>query len=573
MDRDCQHDGRRAHRRCCDTPLGRASHPHGHSMPLCPTSLISTSASSGSKAKATPTKNGNAQPTPNLTKSTPAKPKRAEKEAAPGSDESEEEEGSWNNEDSDEEYGKPRAKRAKFDAKGPMRRMIKTENCDEEEDTPFRALKHKHQSSKSFSRDLSAYGTTDINGPMRRMMKSRMKKTKNCDEEEDTPFKALKRKRKRQSFKSFSRDLSASGTTDIDGKPINDYSDVEDDTKEEIVAAGAPWLALEDDYVSHPKTGKKTPYKKKSLVVSLPTTPYKTSMVGTVKEEDTSDMSGGEVDNESDDEVVGGRVESYVDGSHVFSNQDMDHEFSNSPYNQNFEDLAAAQMEPASGTMDHNGMYKDSYHDRPQVTPSNGDSYQGRQTFVDAYNNDYNNPSAGMFENDGLGQSQAMEHPEGFGSSDGGNFTLGQISTNFNQQSAGGFGAMNGGFIGGTFDNNGGVDNDSFGNGAMSNGIIQPDASGYQTGNGYGASSNSFDNSVGGLPLSNGHHHPQNLVHQLEWVSAKDTSAFAILISDPLTIPNPDFSTNDDTAGLFNVGHFDGNFVGDGMFVNDLHGN
>ncbi|KAF6232258.1 hypothetical protein HO173_009641 [Letharia columbiana] len=516
-------------------------------------SRISTSASSGSKAKATPTKNGNAQPIPNSTKSTPAKPKMAGKKAAPGSDESEEEEGSWNIEDSDEEYGKPRAKRAKSDTKGPMRRKMKTEDSDEEEDTPPRAPKRKHQSSKSSSRDLSAYGTTDING-----------------------------------------------------KPIDDYSDVEDDTKDDIVAAGAPWLALEDDYVSHPETGKKTPYKKNSLVVSLPTTPYKTSAVGAIKKEDTGDMSDDEIDEGSDDEVVGGRVENYADGSRVFSNQDMDHEFSNSPYNQSFEDLAAAQMEPASGTTNHIGMYNNLYHGRPQVMPSNGDSYQGRQAFVDAYNNDYNDPSvfqasAGMFENDGLGQTQGMEQSEGFGSSDGGNFALDQISTNFNPQSAGGFGDMNSGFIG-AFDNNGGVDTDSFGNGAMSNGIVQPDAFAYQTGNGYGASSNaSFGNRVGGLHLSNGHSHSQNIPYaiQTSWpsnyssagasngTSVNQTPAGTSAGVDVGTgyfsnghfdlgsfdDTSTDFSANDGAAGLFNVGHFDGNFVGDGIFGNDPYGN
>ena len=55
--------------------------------------------------------------------------------------------------------------------------------------------------------------------------------------------------------------------------------------QEEGLGGGSPWLTLEDDYLSHPKTGKKTiPSKKKSLVVSLPT-------VGMMKEEVNNDQS------------------------------------------------------------------------------------------------------------------------------------------------------------------------------------------------------------------------------------------------------------------------------------------
>lgn len=514
---------------------------------------ISTSSSSGSKAKATPPNNGSAQAKSTPTKPTSTKPKKAGKKATQDSDESEDEEDSWNNDESDAEYGKPRVKRAKTEIKGPMRRKMKTEGSEEEPATPSKPPKRKHQSSKSSSRDLSAYGTTDING-------------KPIDDDDD------------------------------DG----DDSDVEDDNKAELVATGAPWLALEDDYTGHSRTGKKTPYKKQSLVVSLPTTPHKTGMVGTIKEEDTGDMS----DDESEDEVVGGEVENCVDVSHVLSNEEMDQEFSSSPYNQNFDDLAAAQIQPVSGSTIHNGVYSNSYHARPQVMPLNGDLYQDRQTLVNAFNNDYSSPSVfqasdSIFENDGFVQNQAMVQSSGFDNNNGGNFDVGRISTNFNDQSAGDFEDING-VINLDFNSNGGTNTDCFGNSGISNGLVHQEDFSYQTDNGYGVSFNAFGNNAGGLPLLSGHSHVQSVPYpiQTSWpsshgsgasneTSVNQTPAGTSAGADAnvgyfgnggygfesFDSANIDYSANDNSDMLFNPDSFDGNFVGGGLYGSNSYRN
>lgn len=510
-------------------------------------SRISTTTSSGSKAKATPNNNPNGRAKATSTKPISTKPKKAGKKATPGSDESEEDEDLWDSDGSDAEYGKPRVKRVKTETKGPIQRKVKTEDSDEEVVNPSRAPKRKRKNSKaSSSRDLSAYGTTDING-----------------------------------------------------NPIDDYSDVEDDTKAELVATGAPWLALEDDYSSHPKTGKKTPYKKLSLVVSLPTTPHKTRMAETIKEEDIGDTS----DDESEDEVVGGAFENCVDASHVLSNEEMDQEFSSSPYKQNFEALTAARLGLASGSTHHNGGYNNSYQASPQLVPFNHGQSQDRQSFVDAYSKAYNNPSTfqtsdGMFEDDGFIQNQAMEQ-FGVFNNHGGNFDFGQISTNFNDQSVGGFGNVNGGYSG-DFDNNGVVNTGSFGDGGMSNGIVQQDDTSYQTGNGYGATSNVFDADAGVLPLLDGHNHTRSVPYpiQTSWPSHHSsgasnetsvnqtpagTSAGAEASTGylgngnyslgPFDNADIDYSINDGSDALFDVDSFDGNFVDGGLYGGNLYGN
>lgn len=433
-------------------------------------SRLSTSASSAPRAKATPTKNGTTQANPKSTHTKPAKSNKAGKKAASGSDESEEEDDSWNNDESDTEYGEPHAKRAKSNAKGRTSRKIKTEGSDEE--ITAKAPKRKHQSFKSSPRELSAYGTTDING-----------------------------------------------------NKIEDDSDVEDDTQSGLSAAGAPWLALEDDYVSHPNTGKKTPYKQKSLIVSLPTISQKIGAV--LNDEDTSD-------DESEEEVAGGEVESVVNNAHVLSNED------NSPYNQNFENLAAAQLEPAPNSNYDNGMYNTSYHVGQQAMPFNGGLYADRQTFGDAFDN-----------------------------GNGANFDL--FSTNLDEQGAGLFAEFNG-------------TNTNFS---------------FQTDRGYGASSNAFDGNAGGLPFLNGHNQIQPVPYpiQTSWPSNHNSSvsnetsvnqtpagtsagadvgtgyfgngSYGLGSFDNVNI---DFSANDGSDMLFDPENFDGNFVGGGLFDNDRYG-
>lgn len=478
---------------------------------------ISTSASTGSKAKATPTKDGTAT----STKCNPAKPKKkAGKKAAPGFDESDEEEDSSTNDDSDADYGERRAKRAKFGVKGPMRRNVKMEDNDGEASIPANPPKRKHKSSKSSSRELSAYGTTDING---------------------VPI-------------------------DYDSN-----SEDEDDTKAELVAAGAPFLDLEDDYPSHVKTGKKSLYKKKSLVVSLPTTSRNAGMLEGMKEEAVGDMS----DDESGDEVLGGGIKSYVDDSHVLSSEDIEPAFPSSLH--------------GSGTFENkidDGMYNNAYHAGPQVMSSNGDMYQDRQTLVDAFNNSsaFQFPDD-LFDNGGVIQDQATEQFQA------GNFDFGQISTNFNGQSAGGFGDVNGGF-GGDFQNNGGV--------GMSNGLVQQGAFAYQNGNAYSSEAIGFGTNAGAPTLSHDHQPPQPIPFQIQtsWPSNHSSSGashetsvnqtpagtsagvdvgtgyFGNGYSDLGSFDNANigFPANDGADELFNAGHFDGNFIGNGLYGSDPYG-
>lgn len=157
-------------------------------------------------------------------KPAPKKAKRATKKGNAPSDDSDSDSDSddeWKDDGSDAEYGKPAGKRATA-AKGPMKRKVKTEDSDKE-DTPLpKAPKRK--------------GTSD--------------------------------------FKP-GEERSAHGYTDINGVPIDDDDmEIEVESENEIVGAGEPWLDLDEDHASNSTTGKQTPVKK-SLVVSLPTTPVK----------------------------------------------------------------------------------------------------------------------------------------------------------------------------------------------------------------------------------------------------------------------------------------------------------
>lgn len=447
-------------------------------------SRISTAPSAKSKAKATSAKNGSAR-------ATPAKPKKKTgKKGDPGSDESEDDDDPWNDDDSDAEYGQPAMKRVKSIAKGPVRPKIKAEDSDEEKVvTPS---KRKHQSSKSSSRFVSAYGDTDINGV-----------------------------------------------------PIDYDSDNDEDVKTELVATGAPFLALEDDYVSHPKTGKKTPYTKKKMVVSLPTTFHKTGVVEGIKEEGTA---LGMSDDESEEEVIGGGVESCVDESHVLSNNELDQMFS--------EHLP----EPAYGSTNNHGVSNNSFD---------------HQAFGNTFNNNYNNPSAfqasgDIFDNTGVFQGQTMGQSGGFEEYIGRSFS----------QNNNNFGLINEGYTH-QFDNNGDI-GASIGNDGMSNDILHPDAFSYQGQNGYGLSSQVFGNNFGGHSFSNTQ---RSVPYQINtaWSSndslaavsnetsvnqtPADTSAGVETDVDVFASNEFDFGQYDQGMNdSYSTGLFDGNFVGDGLY-------
>ena len=174
-------------------------------------------------------------------KPAPRKAKKATKKANTISDDSDTDD-DWKDDDSDAEYGEPAAKRAKI-TKGPMKRKIKTEDSDDENIPLSKASKRKASDFKP-SKERSAFGHTDINGV-----------------------------------------------------PIDDDMGTEDESGNELVGAGQPWLELDEDYVSNSTTSKKTPAKK-SLVVSLPTTPAKTDMF---KAEDHENHVRGDVQSGFED--------------------------------------------------------------------------------------------------------------------------------------------------------------------------------------------------------------------------------------------------------------------------------
>ena len=173
----------------------------------------SRTAMTTSTTTATSVKTDNVKSTAKSSKSAPSKMKKSVKKALEYSDESDEDDEAWDNDDSDAEYGQSVAKRAKTNARGSAKRQIKAEDSDEQVDVPSKAPKRKTKDTKS-TKELSAYGATDINGV-----------------------------------------------------PIDDSTDDEAAEGTEVVGAGESWLDLEDDYSSHPTTGKKTPFMK-SLVAA-----------------------------------------------------------------------------------------------------------------------------------------------------------------------------------------------------------------------------------------------------------------------------------------------------------------
>ena len=149
-------------------------------------------------------------------KPAPRKAKKATKKGNALTDDSDSDsDQDWEDDGSDAEYGQPAVKRAKT-TKGPMKRKVKTEDSDDEEIPSSKAVKRKVTGSKP-SEERSAFGHTDINGV-----------------------------------------------------PID-----EDDSGNELVGTGQPWLEYEEYDEDHSTTSK-TPVKK-TLVVSLPTTPVKAS--------------------------------------------------------------------------------------------------------------------------------------------------------------------------------------------------------------------------------------------------------------------------------------------------------
>ena len=116
-------------------------------------------------------------------------------------------------------------------------------------------------------------------------------KVEDSDGGTNTPTKAPQCKP--HNSKASSHDRSAYG--DIHGNPIDYGSDDDDDVKDDRVGAGEPWLFLDDEHTT------KAP-KKKSLVVSLPTTPTKPNMVGAIQEEENGHIS----EYEGKEEVLGG---------------------------------------------------------------------------------------------------------------------------------------------------------------------------------------------------------------------------------------------------------------------------
>ena len=175
-------------------------------------------------------------------KTTPRKAKKATKKGNTLSDDSGSDD-DWKDDDSDAEYGGPAAKRAKS-TKGPMKRKIKTEDSDDENIPLSKAPKRKASDFKP-SEERSAFGHTDINGV-----------------------------------------------------PIDDDMETEDEI---MVGSGEPWLELDEDN-GKSTTSKKTPVKK-TLVVSLPTTPAKTDMFKTGDHENNvvGDVQAGyQIENHGD---------------------------------------------------------------------------------------------------------------------------------------------------------------------------------------------------------------------------------------------------------------------------------
>ena len=336
------------------------------------TSSASTMVKNSPAKKATPTK------------SRSAKLKKASKKASRASDDSDDnddDDDDWDEDESDADYGQPRAKRVKKNAKGATRRKNKGDESDEE--------------AGNF-----------IDAPM---------------------GEASKGKRKRQNTQASSQELSAYGTTDINGLPIDNYNEAEDDTKTEVVAAGSSWLSL-DDEAPQPKTGKVVA-PRKSLVVSLPSTSTKG-----IKEEETSEIGEEEIGEDVDD------------GSQLLSNEENEQEFYTPQNNQDGDDLSATQLNSGYGPANDNvnSYQRGSSH----ITPLKGE-YNGDQPIMGTLNTDFNNnnsafqPSGGLINDHEFLPDQATGLSAGYYDNTGSNFGLNAMD--FNGQNVG---ALGGGFDG-----------------------------------------------------------------------------------------------------------------------------
>lgn len=212
-----------------------AATPSSATAPANTLSNPTTATPNGPTTNTTGNKKANTRASKNSTKS-----KKAGKKASQYSDESDDDDEAWDEDDSDAEYGEPSMKRGKKNGKSLKKRKVKTEDSDEEAEVAIVAVKPKIKKPKSSSGELSDYGFTDINGV-----------------------------------------------------PI-DESIYDDDNTNAMLGAGAPWLSLDIDQ-SRPSTENS---QKKSLIVSLPTTPIKANTPVT--------------NNETEEEVPGDELDSFV---------------------------------------------------------------------------------------------------------------------------------------------------------------------------------------------------------------------------------------------------------------------
>lgn len=394
-------------------------------------------------------------------------------------------------------------------------------------------------------------------------IRTRKMKTEDSEEEVVTPSRPSKRKH--QSTMS---------------SPGENHGEV--GVKTDFAAAGANWLSLEDDDASHPKHANNTAYTKPRFVVSLPITSHKTGMAGGSKQN-----AGYMNDDEYEDEMTGGGVETFADDSHALSNEGNNEAW-----------LYEEVDNQATSQANNIGLYDHAYN-----TNTHGMAFNGG--FADTSNNHYLN-STGLetngntFENNGLVNHQAVGQFGAFGGIGGGNFEV--PTTDFNSQSAGTFPEINREY-GGNF-SDAIVKSASVENGGMTNGnIVNQHGLGrsYQVGNGYGASSNTFGNNFDGPLRFDQHNNTQSVPYpiQTSWPTngnsagpsnktsvnqtPADTSAgvdmgagyfgddghFDFGTFDEAAV---DYSVNDGSDVLFGAGDFDGNLVGGSYFGSDTYG-
>ena len=451
-------------------------------------SRISTTSYSLSKVK-TASNNKVTKAKPKVAKSKSAT-KKTKKSGSKGSDSSDEsDDDDWDDEGSDADYGEPKAKRPKNEPRGPMRRVVKTEDSDEEVNMATETtLKRRQKGPNSPGHELSAYGHTDINGV-----------------------------------------------------PINYDDDSDEDEKANVVGAGASWLALEDDRTSHRKTGTKTPYKKKSLIVSLPNNFKNNGMAGDMGDEDYADMSDDESEEEVAEEASAGADDNVVDGSQLLSNEEIEEAFSTAPIHRDLNDLSNGQLRRVSGHASYAGNNNNSYYTEPPSNSFNG----GYDSFSNSFGNGLNNHSSsqfdgGHFDDNIFNDTPVMNQPSAFAGAPGLNYNVGFNTHDFGNQATSSFGS---------FSNNGGV-----------NGLPYPIQTSLSSNQGL-ADAYSSNTSVNQTPAGpsagadsgNGYFNNDS---QFDLGSFNDSN-FA-------------FSPNDDT--LVNAGGYDGNFGG-GVFGSGFYGN